>query len=109
MDLSKLFKAQKELDDHINKAKGLEGQDLLDKKILALLVELGELANEERSWKFWSENREPSKGRLVGIECGWCDGEGFEPGGFAEKCHECDGTGETGKEMTKNGRTKRKH
>lgn len=102
MNLQKLFKAQKELDDRINKEKGLEGQDLLGKKILALLVELGELANEERSWKFWSENREPNKGRLVGIECWWCDGEGFEPGGLPEKCHECGGTGEIGTERTSN-------
>lgn len=59
MDLTKLFKAQKELDDRIVKEKGLEGQYLLDKKILALQVELGELANEWRGFKFWSENQEP--------------------------------------------------
>jgi len=39
MDLTKLFKAQKELDERIVKEKGLEGQDLLDKKILALQVD----------------------------------------------------------------------
>lgn len=59
MNLEKLFKAQKELDSHIEKEKGLEGQDLLDKKILALQVELGELANNWRGFKFWSEDREP--------------------------------------------------
>ncbi|GAA0415215.1 hypothetical protein GCM10008934_02680 [Virgibacillus salarius] len=46
MNLDKLFPIQKELDTRIEREKGLEGQDLLDKKILALQVELGELANE---------------------------------------------------------------
>lgn len=60
MNLQKLFKAQKQLDDHIVKEKGLEGQDLLDKKILALQVELGELANEWEMFKFWKENPKPN-------------------------------------------------
>ena len=59
MNLQKLFKTQKILDDRILEEKGLEGQDLLPEKILALQVELGELANEWRVFKFWSENREP--------------------------------------------------
>ncbi|MET3700147.1 dimeric dUTPase (all-alpha-NTP-PPase superfamily) [Bacillus oleivorans] len=59
MNLSKLFEAQAELDKRIVKEKGLEGQDLLPKKILALQVELGELANEWRGFKFWSEDQRP--------------------------------------------------
>ncbi len=59
MELQKLFETQAELDQKIVEEKGLQGQDLLDKKILALKVELGELANEWRGFKFWSENREP--------------------------------------------------
>src|SRR5690625_2846559 len=59
MNLEKLFQAQKELDDRIIKEKGLKGRDLLDKKILALQVELGELANEWEMFKFWKENPEP--------------------------------------------------
>ncbi|WP_121614767.1 dUTP diphosphatase [Virgibacillus halodenitrificans] len=59
MNLQKLFQIQKQLDDRIVKEHGLEGQDLLDKKILALQVELGELANEQRSWKFWSHDQRP--------------------------------------------------
>lgn len=39
MDLSKLFETQKRLDKRIVEEKGLEGQDLLDKKILALQVD----------------------------------------------------------------------
>ena len=59
MNLSKLFKIQKQLDDRIVKEKGLEGQNLLDKKILALQVELGELAQNWRGFKYWSNDQEP--------------------------------------------------
>lgn len=59
MNLYKLFKIQAKLDEKIVKEKGLEGQDLLDKKILALQVELGELANEWRGFKFWSNDQKP--------------------------------------------------
>lgn len=58
MELKELFKMQKKLDEHIIKEKGLEGQDLLPKKILALQVELGELANElPEVFKFWSNKK----------------------------------------------------
>lgn len=59
MNLNKLFPIQKELDTRIKREKGLEGQNLLDKKILALQVELGELANEWRGFKFWSNKQKP--------------------------------------------------
>ncbi|WP_121605329.1 dUTP diphosphatase [Virgibacillus sp. Bac332] len=59
MNLDKLFPIQKELDTRIEREKGLEGQNLLDKKILALQVELGELANEWRGFKFWSNKQKP--------------------------------------------------
>ncbi|QAS52401.1 dUTP diphosphatase [Halobacillus litoralis] len=59
MNLKKLFEIQGGLDAHIVKEKGLEGQDLLPRKILALQVELGELANEWRGFKFWSNDQEP--------------------------------------------------
>lgn len=59
MNLVKLFETQKALDERIVKGKGLEGQNLLSQKILALQVELAECANEWRGFKFWSEDREP--------------------------------------------------
>lgn len=59
MNLSKLFEMQKKLDDHIIEKKGLQGQDLLPNTILALYAELGELLNEWRGFKHWSENQEP--------------------------------------------------
>ncbi len=65
MDLSKLFEMQRELDERIVREKGLDGQNLLPNKVLALQVELGELANEWRGFKFWSENQVPRTRVLV--------------------------------------------
>lgn len=53
-NISKLFDMQRELDQHIETQHNLQQEDLFDRKILALLVELGELANETRCFKFWS-------------------------------------------------------
>ncbi|WP_060210339.1 dUTP diphosphatase [Sporosarcina koreensis] len=65
MDLERLFQIQRLLDDRILENKGLIEQDLLPMKILALQVELGELANEWRGFKFWSEDREPRTAKRI--------------------------------------------
>lgn len=103
MDLNKLFETQAKLDAHIVEEKELQGQDLLDKKILALQVELGELANEWRGFKFWSENQRSNTEQWV--ECSACDGTGdlnyemvqeeAEGCGGHEyiDCEECDSSG----------------
>ncbi|MFE8703765.1 dUTP diphosphatase [Cytobacillus sp. FJAT-54145] len=54
MNLQKLFEMQKGLDQHIEQNHNLENENLFDRKVLALLVEIGELANETRCFKFWS-------------------------------------------------------
>jgi dimeric dUTPase (all-alpha-NTP-PPase superfamily) len=54
VELSKLFDLQYTLDHRIETEHHLQNEDLIDRKILALLVELGELANETRCFKFWS-------------------------------------------------------
>lgn len=51
--LSKLFEMQRELDNRIIQQHELQGVDLLPNKILALQVELGELANEWKGFKHW--------------------------------------------------------
>jgi dimeric dUTPase (all-alpha-NTP-PPase superfamily) len=61
MNIEKLLHMQKKLDQHIESEHGLENEDLVDKKILALLVETGELANETRSFKFWSKKAPSAK------------------------------------------------
>ncbi|MBA2878020.1 dimeric dUTPase (all-alpha-NTP-PPase superfamily) [Anoxybacillus kamchatkensis] len=60
MNLVKLFELQRQLDAHIEKEHPRqEGEDRLAKKILALQVELGELCNCWRGFKFWSNNQKP--------------------------------------------------
>lgn len=61
MNLNKLFSMQEILDDRINKQHNLQNVSLINKKILALIVELGELANETRCFKFWSKKSPSSK------------------------------------------------
>lgn len=59
MNLTELYRIQRQLDERISKEHGLEHKDLVPFKLLALQVELGELANETRCFKFWS-NKGPS-------------------------------------------------
>jgi len=60
MNLQKLFEAQAELDAFIEQQHPTQpGENRLEKKVLALLVELGECANEWRGFKFWSNDQEP--------------------------------------------------
>ncbi|WHY33331.1 dUTP diphosphatase [Cytobacillus firmus] len=87
MNYQQLFQMQKGLDSHIESNHGLEEADLFDRKILALLVELGELANETRCFKFWSLKPSSPQDTVLeefvdgihfilslGIECGF-DGD----------------------------------
>jgi len=60
LNLAKLFEMQRQLDERIEREHPRqEGEDRLAKKILALLVELGELANEARFFKYWSHDQKP--------------------------------------------------
>lgn len=54
MDFKKLFKKQGDLDNFILQKRDVEGRDLFKEKLLALLVEIGELANATRCFKYWS-------------------------------------------------------
>jgi dimeric dUTPase (all-alpha-NTP-PPase superfamily) len=66
MNINQLFEMQRALDSYIEKEHGLEEADLFHEKILALLVEVGELANETRSFKFWSTK--PSSDKKIILE-----------------------------------------
>jgi dimeric dUTPase (all-alpha-NTP-PPase superfamily) len=54
VDLQRLYSMQRLLDERIETQHGLQDENLVEKKMLALLVEIGELANETRCFKFWS-------------------------------------------------------
>ena len=91
MNLSKLFELQKVLDEKIIKEKNLEGRDLLPMKILALQVELGELANEWRGFKFWSKDQSPRKRWSGGCDkCDYWEAKDSERRSLRPDGSECD-------------------
>ena len=66
MNLQNLFSAQNELDQHIEEQHPRkEGESRQNEKVLALLVEIGELANETRCFKFWSHKPASPKGIVL--------------------------------------------
>jgi len=94
MNLSKLFETQKLLDNRIVDEHNLHGQDLLPQKILALQVELAELAQNWRGFKFWSRDQEPRTFEWVG-KCEKCNGHGVDDENIS--CPNCAGTGDGNK------------
>ncbi|WP_125154157.1 dUTP diphosphatase [Clostridium rectalis] len=64
MNLQNLFAMQEKLDQHIIEQHGLHNEPLLSEKLLALQVEIAELANETRCFKFWS-NKGPSSKEVI--------------------------------------------
>jgi dimeric dUTPase (all-alpha-NTP-PPase superfamily) len=64
MNIGKLFQMQKVLSDHIIQTHNLRGQDLLPNMILALQVEVGELANDWQGFKHWKVNPTPKPSML---------------------------------------------
>jgi dimeric dUTPase (all-alpha-NTP-PPase superfamily) len=54
LDLTDLYQAQRQLDQHIQTQHGVDYRSTRSKRTLALLVEVGELINETRAFKFWS-------------------------------------------------------
>lgn len=66
MTLTEWFEKQKKLDHFIETTKEVIGESLFTKKQVAFLVELGELANETRCFKFWSQK--PASEKKVILE-----------------------------------------
>jgi len=64
MDLTKMLADQKKLDEEIFKNAGIKKYPLENIK-LALLVELGELANEDKTFKYWKKHKEVNRERLL--------------------------------------------
>ncbi|SFP71776.1 dUTP diphosphatase [Salibacterium halotolerans] len=61
--MNQLFAIQRELDERILKEHNLNRGEIHAEKMLALLVEIGELANETRCFKYWS--KKPASDRDV--------------------------------------------
>lgn len=98
MNLQKLFEMQAKLDADITAHHPVqEGENRLEKKVLALLVELGECANEWRGFKFWSNDQEPRTEEVVG--CDECRALGYIANyDELSDCMKCNNTGQ----LTKN-------
>lgn len=58
--LPTLLKKQQELDDYIMRERFLTHDETIEQRKLAFVVELAELAQEWRGFKYWSDNQEPS-------------------------------------------------
>lgn len=67
MILKELFKAQKQLDERIIQEHNLQGKDEFSEKIASFITEMGEMANEVRFLKFWS-NKPASPRETILIE-----------------------------------------
>jgi dimeric dUTPase (all-alpha-NTP-PPase superfamily) len=65
MNFIKLFELQQNLDIRILQEHNLHNEYLFSKKILALQVEISELANETRCFKFWSSKGPSSKETIL--------------------------------------------
>jgi dimeric dUTPase (all-alpha-NTP-PPase superfamily) len=63
MEFTQLFEMQRELDAFIEETQNVQ-KDVFEEKSLALLVELAELANETRCFKFWS-TKGPSERTVI--------------------------------------------
>lgn len=64
MQLKEMFEIQRELNERILREHDLDPSTLRNKKFLALLTEIGELANETRCFKYWSR-KGPSKKEVI--------------------------------------------
>jgi dimeric dUTPase (all-alpha-NTP-PPase superfamily) len=65
IDLSNLLKIQKDLDSVINLNHNTTYETTSKERYLALLVELSELANATRTFKYWSNKGSESKERII--------------------------------------------
>lgn len=61
IELKTLFQKQSDLDGQIALNHGVTYEETKDKRLLALLVEIGEFANETRCFKFWSFKKPSAK------------------------------------------------
>ncbi|MCA1031997.1 dUTP diphosphatase [Bacillus timonensis] len=64
MNIQTLVDMQSKLDAKIREQHDLKNEDLVERKLLALLVEIGELANETRCFKYWSI-KPPSNDEII--------------------------------------------
>jgi len=65
MNLEELFSLQAKLDKVISDNHDLSNKKLFSKKVIALIVEVSELANATRCFKYWSYKQPESKEKIL--------------------------------------------
>jgi len=93
MNIERMIEAQRDLDDHIIMAKGLRNADLFKRSVIGLHVELAEMANAARWFKYWSVDQSPKTGGSVAMPCKHCRTAGKQPPAYTETCLTCNGEG----------------
>lgn len=59
MDINELFKLQEKLEENVNGRNEITKEERIESKLLAIKVELGELANNWRGFKYWKRDKTP--------------------------------------------------
>lgn len=67
IDIAKILELQKELDNNIHTKHNINPKDVFEKRRLALIVEICEMINVQRCFKFWSLKKEYDK-KILGDE-----------------------------------------
>ena len=65
MKFIEMFASQKELDMKIDYEHGLKNEEVFNKKVMSLIVEICELANEIKFFKFWSYKKPSPKEKIL--------------------------------------------
>ncbi len=71
LNLNKIINIQKKLDKYIEDNHKLESKDLVSRKKLALIIEISELCNEVRCFKYWSIKKMSTKNIILNefVDC----------------------------------------
>lgn len=65
MNIEKLIPKQKELDELLKITHNFQPKDVIYKGLLALYVEIAELANEVQSFKYWKKNKKIDRNLII--------------------------------------------
>ncbi len=65
MNFEKIFMMQADLDKAIQAEHKIKTEDIVTKRIVALLVELGEFANEIKPFKYWKKDKTIDQAKTI--------------------------------------------
>ncbi len=65
MNFNKIFAMQKKLDTAITNNHNVIHEEIIDQRILALIVEVSEFANELASFKYWKKQKNLNRDKII--------------------------------------------